>query len=303
MSVVYLRLPHYVVSYLKNVDAEAPLPDGRPLIIERSDPLYPQVSFLCEPNARNAVHLDCFSQKQWESMQKGKYLVMPPDGTFRMDLQRAYRTPLTLSEVFLLSGHEERVKRDPDTLELEPDTEYIDAYLPVMLPPHIIRDGREQKVYPDWVIPNITVIRNEFIDRFKMALARFLALDRERAHTLRFTRSKMDAIDRFMLRYDIRPSNRVREQMKKMMQRSEMAMRMSFDSDVDHGRWTGETLPDPAPLNPGRQPCPVLCRTTGRVYPSIGAFARENGIPANKARSALCRGFRCCGLEIERLND
>lgn len=301
MATVYIRLPHYVSSYLRNIDAENPMPEGQPFVIERSDPLYQQVAFLAEPNVRNAINIDCFTQKQWESMQKGKFLSLPSDGSFQMDISRAYRTPLSVSEVFLLSCHEERLKRDPDTMELAPDTEYMDSYFPVQLPSVIIRDGREVKVYSDWYIPNTSAIRNELIERYKMALARFIALDRQRANSLNISRSKMEAIDRFMVRYDIRPGDREREQIKKMVQRSEMAARMSFDADIDHGRWTNEE----AVHNERHAASPkrVLCHDTGKVYQSIAAFARDVGIDSSSARKALQLGYRCHGLRIERLDD
>lgn len=301
MALTYLRLPHYISSYVRNIDAERPLPPQQPLVIERSDPLYQQIAFLIEPNVRNVVNIDCFTQKQWEAMQKGKYLSMPADGSFQMDLSRSYRTPLSVSEVFLLSCHEERLKRDPETLEMAPDSEYMDSYLPIQLPSVIIRDGREVKVYSDWYLPNITAIRNELIDRYKMALARFIAIDRQRANAINIPRSKMEAIDRFMLRYDIRPGEREREQIKKMMQRSELAAKLSFDSDIDHGRWSSEE----AQLSPDKSctaPQRVLCLDTGKVYKSIAAFARDIGVDSSLARKAIQRGYRCHGLRIEKLD-
>ena len=301
MALVYLRLPHYISSYLRNIDADHPMTAGQPYVIERSDPLYHQVSFLAEPNVRNAVNIDCFSEKQWESMLKGKYLSLPSDGSFRMDLSRSYRTPLSVSEVFLLSCHEERLKLDPDTMEMAPDSEYMDSYLPVQLPSLVIREGREQKVYSDWIIPNISAIRNELIERYKMALSRFIALDRERANALHIKRSKMEAIDRFMLRYDIRPGDREREQIKKMMQRSAVSALMSFDTDADHGRWSSDLQPVSVRAVSAKRR--ILCVDTGKVYPSIAAFARDVGADSSAARKDLIRGHRCRGLRIESLDD
>lgn len=301
MAVIYLRLPHYIASYLRNIDPDRSMSRWQPFVFDRTDPIYPKLCFLIEPNARMAVNIDCFSQKQWEAMLKGKYLRTPSDGSFLFDLQRRYSTPLTTSEVYLLSGNEERVHRDTDTMELAPDEEYLDEYVPIQLPPSIIRNRREVKVYSDWYIPNISTIRSELTDRYKMAFSKFMAEDRRQTHDLDINRSKMDSIDRFMLRYDIRPSERERERHKKMMQRSENAARLSFNSDEDHGRWSTERTAHTS--ESGSAPVRILCLDTGEVFPSMGAFARHIGVAVINVRMALKRGCRVKKMRIERLDE
>lgn len=301
MALIYLRLPHYIASYLRNIDPDRSMSRWQPFVFDRTDPIFPKLCFLIEPNARMAVNIDCFSQKQWEAMLKGKYLRMPSDGSFIFDMQRRYSTPLTTSEVYLLSGNEERVHRDTDTMALATDDEYLDEYVPIQLPSSIIRNQREVKVYSDWYIPNISTIRTELTDRYKMAFSKFMAEDRRQTHQLDVNRSKMDSIDRFMLRYDIRPSERERERHKKMMQRSENAARLSFNSDEDHGRWSHERTADTAPRC--NAPVRILCLDTAEVFPSIGAFARHVGADITNVRHALKLGMRVKGFRIERLDE
>lgn len=301
MSVIYIRLPHYIASYLRNIDPSQSMSRWQPYVFDRTDPIFPKLCFLIEPNARMAVNIDCFSQKQWESMLKGKFLRMPNDGSFRFDIQRRYSTPLSTSEVYLLSGNEDRVHRDTDTMELAPDEEYLEEYVPIQLPSSIIRNQREVKVYSDWYMPNIATIRTELTERYKMAFSKFMSEDRRQAHELDVNRSKMDSIDRFMLRYDIRPTERERERHKKMMQRSENAARLSFNSDEDHGRWSNERIRNDGPRS--NDPVRILCLDTGEVFPSQGAFARHVGAYATNVRIALKRGLKVKGLRIERLDD
>lgn len=285
---------------MRNLDPQTPIPVGRPFVIEKGDPLFVDLCFRIEPNVRGAVSIDCFSERQWDAMTKGKYLTVAE--SFRFDLQRDRRAPLTISEVYLLSGREDRVKRDPDTMELMPDSEYIDEFVPFALPSIVIRNGFEQKVYSDWYIPNTSSIRNELIERYKMGLLRFVAEDQKQARAYHLPRSRMESIDRFTLRYDIRPGDREREQIKKMLQRSELSSRLAIDaSDIDHQSWSIEDSKEkPEKKN---APCRILCLDTGKIYNSIGHFASTHGIPRSTAETAVRRHTRCHGFRIERLDD
>lgn len=298
--IVYIRLPHYVAAYMRNLDPQTPLPAGRPFVIEKGDPLFVDICFRAEPNLRGTVNIDCFSERQWDAMTKGKYLVAAD--SMRFDMQRDRRMPLTLGEIYTLSGREDRVKRDPDTMELLPDSEYIDEYVPFVLPNVVIRNGFEQKVYPDWYIPNVSYLRSELISRYKMGLLRFVAEDQKLARSNHVPRSRMESIDRFTLRYDIRPGDREREQIKKMLQRSEMTSSLAIDaSDIDHSDWSIEDRSEKSERK--NAPCRILCLDNGVIYNSIGHFAKTHGVPRSTAETAVKRHTRCHGLRIEKVDD
>lgn len=268
---------------------------GEPITVDVGDPLYYELANFSMPNNRAAINVDCFSELQWIAMQQGKYLCQKD--MLHFDMHRDRRKPLTLSEIYTLSGEEKRVKRDPDTMELMPDNEYIDEYVPFTLPRMVIREGREQKVYSNWFLPNARPFRNELENRFKMALSRFIAIDRSSVNALEEQRSKMEAIDRFLLKYDIRTSDRVREQMKKLMQRSVVAAQYSYDSDEDHANWSASN-PDTPRRKRGVPPKPVICLETGERYVSIGAAARA--VNASQVLMSKCirDNHRCHGLHF-----
>lgn len=303
MANIYVRLPYYIASYLRNLNPLHPLPPGQPYIVEQSDELY---VYLCEhivPNAANSVNKDCFTEKQWEAMRKGKYLTFR-EGVF-MDLPRRYTDPLTVSEVFLLSGNEDKVKRDTQTMELEPDSEYNDEYVPFLLPRSIIRDGREQKVYSDWFLPTISHLRSVLCDRFERSLINYIADFMANNNSSNVRCTKQEAMDRFMLKYDIRPGQLSRDRLKKEEQRFNSRLKMTYaqDANADY-----EKLSDaPRIINQGQQrnrPKRVLCYTDGKIYPSISAFARAIGVNAGTAVMSAYRHSCCCkGHRFELVDE
>lgn len=303
MATIYVRLPYYIASYLRNIDPAHPLPPGQPYIIEQCDELY---MYLCEhivPNAANTVNKDCFTEKQWESMRKGKYLIFR-EGVF-MDLPRRYTDPLMVSEVYLLSGQENKVKRDMQTMELEPDSEYNDEYFPFLLPRSIIRDGREQKVYSDWFLPTISHLRSVLFARFERSFINYIADFMANNNSSNIRCTKQEAMDRFMLKYDIRPGQLSRDRLKKEEQRFSSRLKMSYaqDANADYEKLsTDRRIHQIDP--PKNKPKRVLCYTDGKIYPSISAFARAVGIKVGTAVIAANRRvWRCKGHRFELLDE
>lgn len=236
-------------------------------------------------------------------MRKGKYLIFR-EGVF-MDLPRKYLDPLTVSEVFLLSGNEDKVKRDMHTMELEPDIEYNDEYVPFLLPRSIIRDGREQKVYSDWFLPNISHLRSVLSDRFERSLINYISdfLANNNSSNVRCT--KQEAMDRFMLKYDIRPGQLSRDRLKKEEQRFNSRLKMTYaqDANADYEKLSSDRriLQSDPPKN---QPKRVLSYTDGKIYPSISDFARAIGAPVSTVASAASRRvWRTRGHRFELIDE
>lgn len=303
MANIYVRLPYYIASYLRNIDPAHPVPQGKPYVIEQSDELY---MYLCEhivPNTAHSVNKDCFTEKQWEAMRKGKYLIFR-EGVF-MDLPRRYTDPLMVSEVYLLSGNEDKVKRDMQTMELQPDVEYNDEYMPFLLPRSIIRDGREQKVYSDWFLPTISHLRSVLCDRFERSLINYIADFMANNNSSNIRCTKQEAMDRFMLKYDIRPGQLSRDRLKKEEQRFNQRLKATYtqDANADYDKLSADRRIQHTdqPKNRARR---VLCYTDGKIYPSISAFARAIGARAGTAVTAACRhAGRTMGHRFELLDD
>lgn len=301
---IYIRLPYYIASYIRNTDPAHPVPPGQPYIVEQSDELY---AYLCEhivPNAGNIVNKDCFTEKQWEAMRKGKYLVLR-EGLF-LDISRRYTDPLTVSEIYLLSGNEDKVKRDMTTMELMPDCEYNDEYVPFLLPRSIIRDGREQKVYSDWFLPTISHIRSVLCDRFERSLINYIAdfLANNNSSNIRCTRQ--EAMDRFLLKYDIRPGQLSRDRLKKEEQRFNSRLKATYaqDANADYEKLASDKMRVSSPDIRHNAPRRVLCYTNGEIYDSLSDFARAIGAKVSTVISAANRkAGRTRGHRFEVLED
>lgn len=300
MSVVYIRLPHYVASYLRNADLQNPIPAGQPIVVEASDPLYTEFAFRSIPNMRNHVGIDCFSQKQWEAMTRGKYLTYR--GGFSMDMVRDKNLPLMLGEIFTLAGAEARVRRDPETMELLPDSEYIDEYVPFLLPRVVVREGREMKVYSDFFIPDVKRIKNELINRYRYGAIDYISKELAEAISQGVSLSVMEALDRFYIRFDIRTGDREREQGKKMLQRMEASLQYSLRRELDR-KHNSQQLPDLRIRQFTTRPQRIYCVDTQQYYDSIHAFARAIGADPSNVAKALRRGYRCNGFSFRLADD
>lgn len=300
MSVVYLRLPHYVASFLRNQDLQNPIPAGQPIVTEVSDPLYRLFTILPQPNFRNAINFDCFSEKQWQAMQRGKFLSYK-DG-FQMDVVRKADQPLSLGEIFTLSGNESRVKRDAQTAELLPDNFYNDEYVPFALPRVIVRDGREQKVYSDYYIPDVSRIREELINRYRTGIITYIADILVNAYREEIDMSKIEALDKSLIRFDIRLDERERERGKKMLQRMDKALRYIILTKLDnkHKSFAMRVIDGHANIRRTNKTQPVICTDTNEVYPSISVFARAIGADPHVAANNLRRGYACNGFHFRR---
>lgn len=304
MASIYVRLPYYIASYIRNLDPMHPLPAGQPYVIEQSDEMYMLMCQHIQPNNANFVNKDCFTEKQWEAMRKGKYLLFR-EGVF-MDMPRRYSDPLTMSEVLILSGNEDKVKRDMQTMDLEPDSAYNDEYVPFLLPRSIIRDGREQKVYSDWYLPDVSCIRNTLRDRFERSLINYISnfLANNNSSGIRCT--KQEAQDRFLLKYDIRPGVLSRDRLKKEEQRFNRIQKATYaqDANADYEKLVSEKQQTRVRSDQHNLPKRVLSYTDGEIYPSLSAFARSIGARTSTVIEAARRhAGRVKGHRFEVLDD
>ena len=299
MACIYVRLPHYIASYLRNREGGS-VPHNEPIRIEAGDPLMLQVELRAEPNLRGDVNVGCFSERQWVAMRQGKTLTYT-DGLV-LDRHRDSRKPLSMSEIYELCGRSNLIKyaidENGETVPA-PECEYADEYVAFALPSRIVRGGREVRIQSDWYISNITAFVSELRERFKMAFARFVANDQKMVRASGERREKMESIDRFMVAYDIRTGDREREQLKKVLNRMVSASLYSLETDDDHGRWHDGNF-RPEIRQRGRPRRAVFCYDNGITYESVTAFAAAFGIKQkSQVTLAIQNHHRCHGMQIE----
>lgn len=312
MANIYVRVPHYIASYLRTRIESSPLAPDEPIRMDFSDPWYIEFLMHADANLRNDVNLDCFSERQWITMRRGEAIVfknaMIPDIARKKKDQR-----LHLYEIYQLAGRPDLVRRDENGTFL-PDTEYPDEYVAFQMPKVIVRRGREVRVLGDWYLRS----SHEFIDalrlQFKMVYVKFMAQDQYYSNALAAigaraeltmapgeiqrikSRARMESIDRFMLRYDIRPGDRERETLKKMLMRAVKADALALDSDSNHSSWILAHCRNPLSETEPTQCRRVMLLETGEVYPSINACLRAVGCDTSvNNRNNLTRAIRTQG--------
>lgn len=312
MANIYVRVPHYVASYLRTRIEAAPLQHGEPIRMDFGDPWYIEFLQHASANLRNDVNIDCFSEKQWIAMRRGDALtfnggLIPDIGKKKKD-QR-----LTLHEIYLLSGRQDLVRYDDDGTPL-PDTEYPDEYVAFQMPKTIVRRGREVRIQGDWYLRSSYEFVEALRMQFKMIYVKFIAQDQYYANALAAlgtraelttapgeiqrikARARMESIDRFMLRYDIRPGDRERDVMKKILTRAVKGDAFALDADANHSSWILANGQSPLQEQEPTQNRRVMLLETGEVYPSINACLRAVGCETTVSnRNNLTRAIRSHG--------
>lgn len=297
MPSIYVRIPHYVASFLRNRDEKNPIPRTEPIQIEAGDELATVMQCHLMPGLSGSVNAGCFSERQWKSMCQGKVISYRKD-SFALDISRPSRRPLSIAEILRLTDQADQVLVDSETGKDMSDEAYTYEYVPFQTPRTVVINGKEMRVQSDYNLSDTNDFVNILRRRFRRALVRFIALDREYVRSLGQNRSKMESMDRFLLRYDIRYNDAVREQMKKLMNRSKDAALEAFDADDDHGRWSREHINDMPAAHFTRQRTAVYCVTTDEHYPSVSAFARAHQLQAPNVFRALRLHHRIRGLEV-----
>lgn len=312
MANIYVRVPHYIASYLHSRIEAAPVQRGVPIRMDFGDPWYIEFLQHASANLRNDINIDCFSERQWITMRKGEVLtfngaLIPDVGRKKKDQQ------LTLCDIYQMAGRQDLVRYDDDGTPL-PDSEYPDEYVAFQMPKTIVRRGREVRVLGDWYLRS----SHEFIEalrlQFKMVFVKFMAQDQYYANALAAlgtraelttapgeiqrikARARMESIDRFMLRYGIRPGERERDVLKKILMRAVKGDAYALDADANHSSWIVANGQSPLQEQEPTQNRRVMLLETGEVYPSINACLRAVGCETTVSnRNNLTRAIRSQG--------
>lgn len=313
MSNIYVRIRHYIANYLRNLDDLHPLPKDKPIQIEHGDVLTDIIRRHIYINRTGHVDVDCLSENQMMALRQGKVLFCGRND-FQMDIQRDRRRPLTMAEILTLCGKADQVRYD-STGAVLPDTAYNDEYVAFRLPQTMVIDGREQRITGDYMLLSTTEFVAELRRRFGCALSAFVSHqlrttrnveidqfvfdDTPVKQRLRHHRAKMEALDRFMLRYQLRDDDLTRESLKKLMNRDIMSSVSHYNNDIDLARWDSDNPPCVIERDRTNLKRPVICLETGIVFNSIAEAAAHHQISYMTLWTALSRKSTCFNLHFE----
>lgn len=205
---MYVRVPHYVASFYRNRNEFKPVPTGGVVSIEEDATLWEMLTHFIVPNpTEKLVKEGCFCERMWRKMMRGFSLVENEQGKFQKVLVRDVKDPLTDAEV-----------RDCCQWSA-PRYKDLNEYLCIELPPYVYRTGRQVRVDGQWQMSGngCRIFVAELRRCFWRSCVRYVDGFLEFNKRLGYQRSKLEGIERFMLRYDIRSdrNNKTKESIKR----------------------------------------------------------------------------------------
>lgn len=191
----YLWLPHYVAAYHRYTDESYQLSPSEPLRIDTASRHWSLLYIGLTANPKGRISkAGCFSESQWQRMSAGQYIAPNPRRLPPIDMSDVpYPTE---EEVSQLAGF--KAPRGDNTGD----------YLCIRLPREAPFRGMVVRTTPQWMLSEAGARRlsKSLTDEFWMMLKEWI--NRYVIFRIRndMDRSFMDALERFMLRYDINNS-------------------------------------------------------------------------------------------------
>lgn len=230
MPNLYLRVPHYVASYLRNKDRNDPLEVGSVIALNQSERVW--VDF-CEglyPNLNlNINRAYCFCQKQWNTMMDGYSLLDKATGKRRVKVLTERFDQLTLDdkEVQKLSGLS--IPRGDDSGE----------YICITIPREALRYGKVVPTNANWQLRDSTAntVRNHLVNEFWRALYAYVDKARDKSESSGKDFVFIEVLESFMERYDIRcsPDMHERAALKRNYNRRRKNYKFTEEDYIEHG--------------------------------------------------------------------
>lgn len=227
MAQVFLRLPHYVASYLRNKDREHPLEVGSVVALNPSERVWAELAEGLYPNANMAISpAYCFNQRQWKLMMGG-FSLLHPGKKQKVLTDRYDQLTLTDSEIRKLTGLP--VPRGDDSGE----------YICINIPREAPRFGKLVPTNTFWQLRNSSAktVRTLLVDEFWRTLYAYVdkAIDKYEAEGKDFV--TINILEAFMERYDIRCSadGREREALKRNYNRRRKLYRFTEEDFIEYG--------------------------------------------------------------------
>lgn len=234
MANFYLRVPHYVASYFRNRDQQKPIQVGGVIKIDASSSLFPCLSSMIFSNNNESIMPHgCFCERQWRRMMRGTRIYTTKPGA-ELPPSPSSKTKgeyLADTDVSALSGVASR------------NDEGVNEYLCIRLPEEVYANGRISKTNGQWQLTNAGAKRMaaQMTDEFWRIFFVYMDRDREWCVGHGVERSILDAIERFMAKYDIRNSSDNKEKMtlKRNYYRKRKTSNFSDEDFVEHGEEGG----------------------------------------------------------------
>lgn len=230
MANVYLRVPHYVASYLRNKDRNQPLEVGSMLMLNQSERVWVEFCEGLYPNAGLKISRSYnFCQKQWASMMEGYSLLDKQSGKRRTKVlfDRLDQLTLTDKEVQLLSGL--GIPRNDDSGE----------YICISIPREALRYGKLVSTNVFWQLRESSAhsVRTHLVNEFWRALYAYVDKARDKCETNGKNFVFIEVLDSFMERYDIRcsPDYHERNALKRNYNRKRKNYKFTEEDYVEFG--------------------------------------------------------------------
>ena len=230
MANVYIRVPHYVASYLRNKDRNKPLEVGSVISLNQSERVW--VDF-CEglyPNLNLSINRAyCFCQKQWNTMMDGYSLLDRNTGKRRTKVLEERFDQLTLDdkEVQKLSGLS--IPRNDDSGE----------YICISIPREAMRYGKVVPTNANWQLRDTpaNAVRTHLVNEFWRALYAYVDKARDKCTSGGKDFVFIEVLESFMERYDIRcsPDMHERAALKRNYNRRRKDYKFTEEDYIEHG--------------------------------------------------------------------
>ena len=223
----YLRLPHYVGSYLRNRSESNPIRIGEPIQIHSFSYVWSvYMAYLVDNSALKVSSSFIFSERQYKAMMDGRSI---SDGMIsESSLLGRENTSLTDDRVYQLAG----LKTKNQQVSSED--------VAIQLPKEIIKRDRLCKVNEDWMLSDYgaSTVRGLLTDEFWATMNFYFDKAKEYSAAQKACLTNADIFERFMLRYDIRcGSNRVElDNLKRNFYRKRKILMGDSDLYVEFGK-------------------------------------------------------------------
>lgn len=191
MSYIYIRVPHYVGSYIRNLDEKKTVQKGCPVTLNVNSQFFRILKLGLHPNVNGGINpFGCFSEMQWNRMKRGFFIGKKHSfGKCRF----VEKEELTESDV--------KERSDIKISSREGKSEF----LCIKIPSEIFLDNRLMRVTKQWTLTSggAIMLLGQFKEEFWTDFFDFISKERSWCATNGVKRTLLDMIERFMLRYDI----------------------------------------------------------------------------------------------------
>lgn len=283
MARIYLRLKHFVASYVRKVYGDGDDPSQTIRLNKYSRAAMHLERMQC--NVADKVVANCFCERQWKRMTAGESIERDADNW--MVTPRDEREWLTEAEVCRLSG-------------IEPMRgEEMGEYVCIDAPSVIIRqDGTQMQTNGQWQLmaDAASDLISELDEDFDRAMFEFVDNCMALAKAKGQKRYANDAMEAFMTSLNIRNCDDDREK-RCLKRRYYRYMRDKMLIDEDDDFHTGKELQkrEAYVANNARK---VICEDDGEIYASIYAAARHYGLRYRTLWECLKKGYKCRGMRF-----